>query len=99
MADKETLPKRLRKKLSFNLLMLKLQNTSLQEIKPQRIQESWKIPSSKKTGTMEGAAQEAPSTAGHPEMVGACPATGNDYWSLHTSLRILGIGSLRNFSP
>lgn len=79
--------------------MLKLQNTSLQEIKLQRTQEGWKIPNSKKTGTMEGAAQEVPSTAGHLEMVGACPTTGNGYWSLHTSQGILRIGSLRNPSP
>lgn len=79
--------------------MLKLQNTSLQEIKLQRIQESWQIPSSKKAATMEGAPQGVPSTAGSLEMVGAFPGTGNAYWSLHTSQGILRTGSSRNLSP
>lgn len=42
---------------------------------------------------MEGAPQEAPSTAGALEMVGAFPATGND------SQGILRTGSLRNLRP
>jgi len=84
------------KKLSFNLLMLKLQKTFPQERKLQRIQESWKIPSFLKPGTIGGDAQEAPGAAGHLETGGSSSCyrswrkdwkdyPGNDDWSPCTS--------------